>query len=117
MPTTGGGSANNARTATTGGAARTVTDDGAVSGRSAAAQQLSASAWLTLGAVPSRAGLRIGHIDMRSQHDMRASAVGAQPAHGRQTPAMMPSVRMTAATRRDRIATGDRMLPPPDSVN
>jgi hypothetical protein len=111
------GSAKTASTGTTGGAATTVMDVGADSVRSAVAQQASASACVIFSAEPSFMGLRIGHIAMRSQHDMRASAVAAQPAQGRQTPAMMPSVSRTAAMRRERVTTLVRMRRPPRGVN
>lgn len=46
-----------------------------------AAQQLSASAWLTVWVELGASDLRIGHAPPSEQQAMRASGVGSQPAH------------------------------------
>jgi hypothetical protein len=75
-----------------------------------AAQQESASDWLTAWPMLFVAPLRMGQAALRVQHDIRASAVVSHPAHGRQPPARRPSVRTVAAMRRKETHTVGRMI-------
>ena len=76
-------------------------DEGVESSWVEAAQQLSASAWLTP-AVESEPGtslLCIGQAAPSTQHAMRASGVACHPAHSAQLPAVMVSTATNAIAR------------------
>ena len=74
------------------------------------AQQLSACAWLTTRSDPElcESPLCIGHV-LSEQHAMRASGVGAQPAHTAPLLATRASARATAETRFNHFTTALRM--------
>jgi len=94
-----------------------VSKEGDASGRSDAAQQASASDW-RCGACPlPPADLCFAQSAFRMQHDIRASGVGFQPAHGRHAPAIRPTVMSTTAMRRREIPTLDSIAPRRRGVN
>ena len=73
-------------------------DDGVESSRSDAAQQLSASAWLTVG-VELEPGSEFGCIGQAlpaTQHAIRASGVACQPAQSVHAPVLMASATTVA---------------------
>ena len=76
-------------------------DDGLESSRSEAAQQLSASAWLTIAveSEPGTARLCIGQAAPSTQQAIRASGVACHPAHSAQLPAVMVSTATNAIAR------------------
>ena len=85
--------------------------EGAESSCSDAAQQRSASAWLTtrLDPSPSESALCIGHAPSE-QHAMRASGVAIQPAQTPSCPAETADTTTSTARRRQRSSTLLRML-------
>jgi hypothetical protein len=78
---------------------------GADSSVSDAAQQRSASAWLTVWTSPCSPALCIGQSPSSEQHAIRASAVGIQPAQSARLLDASARVRRSADTRRLRSST------------
>jgi hypothetical protein len=69
------------------------------------AQQLSASAWLTVMNEPGETGLCIGHAAPLEQQAIRASGVDIHPAHKARGLAESDTARRSADRRRLRIST------------
>jgi hypothetical protein len=78
--------------------------EGTASSGSEAAQQPSASAWLTACPAAREPDVCIGHAPSEQQA-IRASGVGIQPAHRAALPAASASTTITAEKRRLKFST------------